>query len=222
MTTRVSIAILCALVFATAAAASIAGDGKQQVHLNAADNAAARRVALRKSDFGGAPGWSGGATKPDLSSTGPRCANFHPKYSDLVLTGVAETEFQNAGVYLDDKVQMLGTAPMVKLDWQRSVRAPGLLSCLRTYLAKSAPANAKVRAIQKLAFPRIAQYTAAFRLVLDVTTAGNTASMVIDLLLAGRGRTEITLTTVAPYEARAQITPAEARLARVLVARVHA
>ena len=46
--------------------------------------------------------------------------------------------------------------------------------------------------------------------------------MVIDLLLAGRGRTEITLTTVAPYEARAQITPAEARLARVLVARVHA
>ena len=58
--------------------------------------------------------------------------------------------------------------------------------------------------------------------MLDVTTAGNTASMVIDLLLAGRGRTEITLTTVAPYEARAQITPAEARLARVLVARVHA
>ena len=26
------------------------------------------------------------------------CAGFHPKQSDLVLTGVAETEYQNSGV----------------------------------------------------------------------------------------------------------------------------
>jgi hypothetical protein len=220
MTKRATVAALCALVFATVAAASTSGDGKQQVRLTAADNAAARRVALRKADFGGVAGWSGGTKKPDLSSTGPKCANFHPKYSDLVLTGVAETEFQNSGVYIDDEVQMLKTAPMVKLDWQRSVLAPGLLPCLRTYLAKSAPANAKVRGIQKLAFPRVAQYTAAFRLVLDVTAAGTTASMLIDLLLVGRGRTEITLTTVAPYDARAPIKSAEERLARLLVSRI--
>ncbi len=220
MTKRASVATLCALVFATAAAASTSGGGKQQVHLTAADNAAARHVALRKADFGGAPGWSGGTKKPDLSSSGPRCSNFHPKYSDLVLTGVAESEFQNSGVYIDDEVQLLKTAPMVKLDWQRSVLAPGLLSCLRSYLAKSAPAHAKVRGIQKLAFPRVAQYTAAFRLVLDVTASGTTASMLIDLLLVGRGRTEITLTTVAPYEARGPVKSAEERLARVLVARI--
>ena len=208
------------LVFATASAASTSGDGKQQVRLTAADNAAARRVALSKADFGGAAGWSGGTKKPDLSSTGPRCANFHPKYSDLVLTGVAETEFQNSGVYIDDEVQLLRTAPMVKLDWQRSVLAPGLLACLRTYLSKSAPANAKVRGIQRLPFPRVAQYTAAFRLVLDVTAAGTTASMLVDLLLLGRGRTEITLTTVAPYDARVPIKSAEERLARLLVSRI--
>ena len=115
---------------------------------------------------------------------------------------------------------MLKTAPMVKLDWQRSVLAPGLLSCLRSYLAKGAPANAKVRGMQKLAFPRVAQYTAAFRLVLDVTASGTTASMLVDLLLVGRGRTEITLTTVAPYDARAPIKAAEERLARLLVARI--
>jgi len=108
----------------------------------------------------------------------------------------------------------------VKLDWQRSVRAPGLLPCLRTYLAKSAPANAKVRGIQKLAFPRVAPYTAAFRLVLDVTAGANTASMLVDLVLAARGRTEVTLTTVGPYEARAPITSAEERLARGLVSRI--
>ncbi len=220
MPRRAAVAALCMLVSATAAAASTSGDGKHQVHLTAADNAAARHVALRQADFGGAAGWSGGTRKPDLSSTGPRCANFHPKYSDLVLTGVAETEFQNAGVYIDDEVQLLKTAPMVKLDWQRSVLAPGLLACLRTYLAKAAPANAKVRGIQKLAFPRIAQYTAAFRLVLEVTAAGTTASMLVDLLLVGRGRTEITLTTVAPYDARAPIKSAEVRLARLLASRI--
>jgi len=220
MTKRAIVGALCAFVFATAAAASTSGDGKEQIRLSSADNAAARAVALRKSDFGGVSGWSGGTKKPDLSSSGPRCAKFHPKYSDLVLTGVAESEFQNSGVYLDDEVQMLKTAPMVKLDWQRSVLAPGLLPCLRTYLAKSAPANAKVRGIQKLAFPRVAQYTASFRLVLDVTAAGTTASMLVDLLLVGRGRTEITLTTVAPHDARAPIKSAEERLARLLVSRI--
>jgi len=217
---RATVTAVCALVFATAAAASTSDDGRQQIHLTSADNAAARHVVLRKSDFGGVPGWSGGTKKPDLSSSGPRCANFHPKYSDLVLTGVAESEFQNAGVYIDDEVQLLETAPMVKLDWQRSVRAPGLLPCLRTYLAKSAPANATVRGIKKLTFPRVAQYQAAFRLVLDVTTGGNTVGMLVDLLLVGRGRTEITLTTVAPYAARAPIKSAEERLARGLVSRV--
>jgi len=207
-------------VFVTAAAASIWDDGRQQIHLTSADNAAARHVLLRKADFGGVPGWSGGTKKPDLSSSGPRCANFHPKYSDIVLTGVAESEFHNAGIYIDDEVQVLETAPMVKLDWQRSVRAPGLLPCLRTYLAKSAPANAKVRGIHAFAFPRVAQYTAAFRLVFDVKTGGNTASMLVDLVLVGRGRTEVTLTTVAPYEARAVMKSAEAKLAHILVSRI--
>jgi hypothetical protein len=128
MTKRAIFVALCALAIATAAAASTSDDGKQQIRLTSADNAAARHVVLREADFGGVTGWSGGAKKPDLSSSGPRCANFHPKYSDLVLTGIAESEFQNSGVYIDDEVQMLKTAPMVRLDWQRSVRAP---ACFR-------------------------------------------------------------------------------------------
>ena len=44
--------------------------------------------------------------------------------------------------------------------------------------------------------------------------------MLVDLLLVGRGRTEVTLTTVAPYDARAPIKSAEERLARLLVSRI--
>ena len=221
-TVRASLAALCALLFAGVAAASTVDDGKQQIRLNAADNAAARDVVLRKSDFGGVPGWSGGAKKPDLSSSGPKCANFDPKHSDLVLTGVAETEFHNSGVYIDSEAQVLQTPAMVKLDWGRSVLAPGLLPCLRSYLAKSVGAAATVHAIKRLTFPRLARYTAAFRLPLDLTTSGTTVRMMVDLLLVGKGRTEVTLTTIAPWDARAAVKLAEVRLGRVLVSRIRA
>jgi hypothetical protein len=46
--------------------------------------------------------------------------------------------------------------------------------------------------------------------------------MLLDLVLVGRDRTEITLTTVAPYAARAPIKAAEERLARLVVSRIPA
>jgi hypothetical protein len=77
-------AVALALLTATAVPA---GDGKEQIKFNAADQAAARAVVIRRADLG-STGWAGGPTKPDLSS-GPTCANYHPKVSDLVLTGAA-------------------------------------------------------------------------------------------------------------------------------------
>ena len=111
---------------------------------------------------------------------------------------------------------------MVKLDWQRSVLAPGVLACLRSTTAKSAPAGATVISIQKLAFPRVAKYTAAFRLVTDVVSPSGSARLLVDLVLVGRGRTEVTLTTTAPYGARVPVKAAEIRLARILVGRIRA
>ena len=131
MTKRATVATLCALVFVTAAAASTSDDGKQQIHLTAADNAAARGVALRKADFGGVPGWSGGTKKPDLSSSGRAARTSIPKYSDLVLTGSPRASSRTPASTSTTRCSCSKTAPMVKLDWQRSVLAPGLLPCLR-------------------------------------------------------------------------------------------
>jgi hypothetical protein len=44
----------------------------------------------------------------------------------------------------------------------------------------------------------------------------------IDTLLVGRGRTEATVTTTAPYAARAAITAAELRLGKLLASRIRA
>lgn len=213
---RVTIASVVTVMLATAAGA-LAGEGnKEKIRFNAADQASARAAVLRKSDLGSAQGWTGGARKPDLSGN-ESCPNFDPKQSDLVLTGAAETEFSQGALSLDSEAQVLATARMVRLDWRRVVLAPGLLPCLRS---QAAPAGMKVASIRRIPFPHVATYTAAIRFVTDVTASGSAVRVFVDIVLVGRGRTEITLRTTAPYAARAPVKAAEVRLARILVGRI--
>ena len=216
--TRSRLTLLFALVLlAFGAAASAANDpGKEQVHLLAADQAAARAAVLRLSDLG--PGWTGGPTKPSPSST-PDCAGWHPKQSDLVLTGTAAARFKHPGLEVASDAQVLRTARMVQLDWQRTAVAPQAMACMRSSLAKQSPANAKVVAVKRLSFPQIATYTVAYRVTINVSTAGTTVPVWSDLVLFGRGRTELELTVIAPAAGAATLVAAESRLARLLVAR---
>jgi hypothetical protein len=206
-------------VAASVAVASIAD--KEQIHLTNAGQAAARAAVLTKADLGTAPGWTGGAKKPDLSST-PPCPGFKPKQSDLVVNGAAETVFKQPAIQFDSEAQVLQTAHMVKLDWQRTVIAPQILPCLRIAVAKSAGTSAHVTSIRRTAFPRVATFTSAIRILLDVKTSGSTTpvTVFVDVVLVGRGRTEITLTTTAPLLASTAVRAAEIRLARILAARV--
>jgi hypothetical protein len=206
-------------VAASVAVASIAD--KEQIHLTNAGQAAARAAVLTKADLGAAPGWTGGAKKPDLSST-PPCPGFRPKQSDLVVNGAAETVFKQPAIQFDSEAQVLQTAHMVKLDWQRTVIAPQILPCLRIAVAKSAGTSAHVTSIRRTAFPRVATFTSAIRILLDVKTSGSTTpvTVFVDVVLVGRGRTEITLTTTAPLLASTAVRAAEIRLARILAGRV--
>ena len=218
---RPAIAWAVALALATASVALAGNGNREKIRFNAADQAAARAGVLRRSDLASGGGWKGGARKPDLSPA-DSCPNYHPKQSDLVLTGAAATRFSAGTLVFDSEAQVLRSARMVRLDWQRSVLAPGLLPCLRSMAAKSSPVNATVLSIEKLAFPRVATYTAAFRLVTDVRSSNGKLRILVDIALVGRGRTEIMLTTSAPYNARVPVKAAEIRLARILVGRIRA
>ena len=215
----VRVCILFAALLASAGAA-FAGDGKQQVKLNAHDNALARAAVIQRADLGSASGWKGGMTKPDLTPIS--CPGYHPKLSDLVLTGVAESQFTNGALSFQSDAQVLRTAKMVRLDWQRSIEATGVVSCLRSSLAKSLGSVAKVVSLAKRAFPQVSTYTAAYRARANVEAQGTTVELLIDLVVFGRSRTELTLTVTAPAAAAATISAAEARLARILVARARA
>src|SRR5438105_15040184 len=120
MMRRTVFALASAMVALTIAAAVSAGGG-EQIRFNAADQAAARAVVIRRADLG-TSGWVGGRVKPDLSA-GPSCPNYHPKVSDLVLTGSARTNFRRSGFEFDSQAGVLKTRRMVALDWRRSVLA---------------------------------------------------------------------------------------------------
>jgi hypothetical protein len=214
--------VVLAATAATAPALALAAlADKEQIHLTASGQGAARAAVLRKGDLGTSGAWTGGSVKPDLSSALP-CSTFQPKQSDLVLNGAARTHWTQPGLSFDSEAQVLQTAHMVTLDWQRTVLAPQLLPCLRSGLAKSAGASAHVVSVRRIAFAHVATYTNAIRVLIDVTTTTAKVRVFVDVVVFGRGRTELTLTATAPLLLDASIRPAETRLAKILVARIRA
>lgn len=213
-------ALAAGLTSAVASSASRSGTpNRERVRLNPTDQAAARAAVLRRGDLGA--GWAGGARTPAPPST-VTCPAYEPKQSDLVLTGTAEARFQNTAVVLQSDAQVLKTRAMVARDWQRSVTDPRAAACLRHTLVKQLPSSERLVSFKTRPFPRLARYAAAYRMLVNVHAAGQNVLVVIDLVLVGRSRTELTLTTSAPAAARTAIAAAEVRVARALLSRVRA
>lgn len=217
---RIAAAVAAAAMGALVLAGVAAAD-KEKIDLTPAGQAAARAAVLTRADIGTASGWTGGARKPDLSAT-LQCPSFRPKQSDLVLIGADASTWKHAGLELDSEAQVLRTPEMMRLDWQRSVLVPEVVPCLRSVFSKQAGAGGRLVSLGRIAFPRIGEYTRAYRGLLDVQASGATVRVMIDIVLVGRGSTEITLTSFAPFAAEPSVAAAEVRLARALAARVHA
>ena len=150
---------------------------------------------------------------------GSGCVDYHPKDSDLVTTGAAETEWTNGALTFDSEVVLLKTATMVGADWHRSVR-PAALVCLKQLLGRELGRKHGSSRPREPAFSPVARYTANFRIVFDVSAGGRRVRILVDVLLVGKGRAEMTLTTIAPYAARAAVQAAELRLARLVAKRL--
>lgn len=211
------------LVAAAAAALTLAGAAladRQPVRFNAADQAAARAAVLKKTDFAGVAGWKGGATKPDFAPE--PCAGYEPKSSDLLVTGAASSRWTHAsGLAFYTEAWVMETAAMVKLDWRRVVERSGYLACTaRAEFANDA--TMKFVSFKRTPFPKLAPLARRYRILVDYVAEGDTVRLMFDVLLLGKGRTELTLGTVAPYAARRTVEAAELRLARMLLARTRA
>lgn len=208
------------LVAAAAAEPASTPPSREQIRFTRADQAAAKAAVVRLRDLGSS-GWSGGAVKPDLTS-GLNCPGYAPKQSDLVVTGAAEAAWRRTGLELRSVAQVLKTRAMVARDWRRTVTDPRAVSCLRGAVTKGLTSSERLDSFRRLAFPRLATYSTAYRAVVDVSAQGTHARVLADLVLVGRGRTELTLMIAAPAAAGATIAAADVRLARTLLARVRA
>jgi hypothetical protein len=204
------------VVALVAAGVALAGDpSKETIARTAAGNAQAKAEVVRKADVGS--GWKGGFRKPDLSSL--PCTTYHPKQSDLVLIGAAESRFSRPALEVDSEAQVLRAAAMVRRDWQRTILAPQVMPCLRQGFTKALGAHAKLVSFRQVAFPHIASLTRAFRLVANVATQFGPVPLEIDFVAMGSGRNELTLTLSGPTVARSTLHATEVRLARLLAGR---
>ena len=209
--------LACASVAALAVCAAAAAD-REKVHIVAADQKLAANSLVRLSDLGNAAGWSGGPMKP-VPPTSFKCGSYVAKQSDLVLTGNASAKWSHSGLEIDSEAQVLRTADMVGRDWRRTVTHAGIVECLRQKFAAGLPKGQKLVSFAPVAFPKVTRLTAAYRGLVDVGTSSGKVRVLVDVVVVGVGRVELTLITTAPYSARGPVVTAETKLATLMAAR---
>jgi hypothetical protein len=204
-------------VFACTAVATAGGD-VSRVHVTPADQVAARAVMLRQADVGDPALWESGAEQPAVS-TALRCRNFHPKVSDLVVTGAAAVRYRQPGLVMHSFSEIYRTAKMVDLVWQRSAATPHYLGCVQSLARRALTPDERFRSFRRLTVPSIGTHSEGFRTLVDVTTADGPVAVVIDTLRATRGRTQISLTTTIPLTSVPKQWPHELLLLEKLLGR---
>jgi hypothetical protein len=188
----------------------------------AADQAAAKAAVVRLSDFAAGAGWKGGLEKNTKPFAGEDCPGlWEPKQGDLVITGVARSDFRGAGAHLASGAQVYETARMAQLDWDRTVALPAALACMKKQAAAAQTPAFRLVSIKKIPFPRFGQRTLRTRTIVDYTPAGGkTVRMLTDDVMFGRGRTGVAFSFTAPYTIRAAAGAAELRIAQTLYSRI--
>jgi hypothetical protein len=189
------------------AASATAGVDGYKVRMNTADQMAARAVMLRQSDVGDPFLWESDPEQPDVSST-VRCRNFAPKVSDIVVTGAAAMRFRQPGLVMHSVSKVFGTARMAELQWRRSIRSPNYVGCVGSFARRSLTPEEHFVSFRKLSVPRMGGHSEGYRTLVDV--------------LATRGRTQVSLTTMIRLTSVPTRWSGELELVRTLVRRARA
>lgn len=183
------IVAVAALAAAVVVPVALASNGEPQKRLTKADQAKARAIALRLSDF--PTGW---VAKPNTNTSqdNPRCSNYNPDQSDLIETGdVDSPDFARAdGSFVSSSVGVFKTAAMAKTGYSRVAR-PQLASCFGELFTKGAvPAKVELLHVGAVPFRRVGDRSNAYRLTANVTLQGTTIPVAIDIVTFNRGRVD--------------------------------
>jgi hypothetical protein len=176
---------------AVLAGSALAAQGDPQKKLTAADQARARTVSLRLSDF--SAGWKQGPpTKQDESN--PRCSTYNPDQSDLIETGTYDSpNFSRPdGTSVSSSSGVFRTAAMAKKGYARVV-VPQLPKCFAELFKKgiTKPNSATILYAGPLRFPSYGDRSNAYRIRTSVKTLSATVPATIDVVVLNRGRIDV-------------------------------
>jgi hypothetical protein len=190
--------VLCVAVPAVALAADT--DPKKQI--TPADQAKARSILLKRTDF--AAGWKRVAPSPDSEAT---CPGFNPTESDLTLTGDAEADFEHTQGLpsVSSYAEVWASKAEALTSWARGVK-PALARCLGSFFQQGVTepgVEVKIVSAGRMAFPKLAPRTAAFKVVArvsgtDETGQATAVTFTLHLLAFGHGRGDTAMLAIAP------------------------
>jgi hypothetical protein len=209
-----SLVIAGALVFVGAASAADVWPKKEP---NAADQALAKRSVLQLSDFTPGSGWTRASTGGGSGSAGEPAACQGSALSDQgrVITGSADTSFKAPGLQVWSSAEVMQTLAMVRRDVQQTSDAM-FMKCMRAMFAQEMPSGTQLVSFEKLAWPPVGDWRAAYRALLDVSVRGTTVRLQVDMVLVQSKRAEIMLMEMAPFAISALGKAGEVRMAQRL------
>lgn len=201
---------------AVAGTALAANPHDPQKRFNAADQALARRVSIGRADLPGG-GWK--ATK--ASSDSSTCKSFNPDESSLVETGERQSpEYTRGGGFVAAASSVYRTAADAQTSWNLEAR-PAMLGCLDEGFKQASASGMRVTILSRgrLAFPRLAPRTAAFRVRVRYEVQSLRIPATLDVILLGRDRVDAALFL---QSAGAPLQPLPAGLEQALARRLAA
>jgi len=180
----VTIVLLGLCVTATAGARD---PRREQVRLNAADTALAKRIALKAREVGA--GWRK-TSIPD-SDEQLQCPGFNPNLSRFTITGKATTAFvQPAGASIVSAVEVYKSRADAVGDF-RAAATPAVARCLKFALERefrSGNVPVRVRSARVVAAPRVGDRRIAYRVVAGVDAGTTPLNIYFDVVAVQRGR----------------------------------
>ena len=165
------------------------------VRMTPADQAAARAVMLRQSEPSATP--LSGRAAPRLPTSRRPCAAATSIPRSRISWSRARPRCAPPARARDaQRLGGLRSAKMVDLSWQRAASSPHYLSCVGSFAQRSLSAEEHFVSFRKLSVPKIGGHSEGYRTLVDVQTADGTVRLAIDTVIASRGRTQVSLTTM--------------------------
>jgi hypothetical protein len=210
--------LVVAALFAVGCVASAAARDPraETLKLNARDGRAARGALLTLADL--SAGWR--HDKASNDDTVPSCSGYNPDFSQFVITGRAEADYQHpAGAWVKSEAEVYASHADASGDFRRGAR-PQLAHCLAILLEKQGAGDPSVRikvlSSRMVAAPRLGERAARYKVSARFSGPSRSVTMYMDFIAFQQGRALGTVFTMSVSQPiRDGVSLARTMLARV-------